>query len=123
RPYLTVETDGPVNINTASSRVLEALGLPDSLIQKILWIRNDGASFGDVGSILSLLKANSIVSADEEKALTSAIQQGLIGVRSNALHLEITARLPDSPGVQRVDVVAAGLADQMRILEWEETAR
>lgn len=121
---LTVDTSGEININTASERVLEAIGLPSSLVNKILWFRQSGnGGFSQTGSIASLLKSSTFITDDELQSLAQAIQANQLAVQSNTFHLNIVARLNDSRAVCRAEVVAAGRLSDVRILQWWERRR
>lgn len=89
---ITVYGRGFVNINTADALVLEGLGLSSDLVAKIISLRsgNDGQeateddkAFEDVGSIIATLSSQSGLSPAESKQLEEAMENELIGVRSD----------------------------------------
>jgi len=116
---LTVDTGGEVNINTASERVLNAMGLMPSVVQKILWVRQNGHLFDQVATIVSTLQKMSFMTPPEVQSLTAAIAAGQWTVRSSALRLDIISRVENSMAVFRVSVVAS----HGRILQWQESIR
>jgi DNA uptake protein ComE-like DNA-binding protein len=119
RDDLTVDTSGTVNINTASERVLGALGMTPSLVQKILSYRTRGLSFSQAASVTTALKENFFLTPDETQALAGVMQKGQIDTQSKVVHLNILAHLEDSPATCRVAVVASN----GRILQWQEIRR
>ena len=126
---LTVNTAGEVNINTASGRVLEALGLKTILVNKILTFRN--GSDGQIGTaddgvfttretVLPLLKKTSMMTEDDIQSLNTLLQRRQLSVRSDRICLHILARLTERPVTRRFVIVAKARASSISILSWRE---
>ncbi len=125
---LTVYSAGPVNINTASASVLEALGLPASLAAKILTFRRgpddlegtrDDGIFTSVASIIPRLKEKMFLSTEDQKVLRQFVSQNRFTVQAESFRLQIVARLPDSRLEGRYAVVTSARFPG-RILYWRE---
>jgi len=100
--YVTVYGSGKININTASSEVLSALGLTDGLIEKIMSFRHgmdlEFASFDDNffvsgSSIISELKSFVSLNQSEIMQLELMIAEGKLGVTSENFMVKSTAKL------------------------------
>lgn len=129
-PDLTVDTDGTVNLNTASPRVLEAVGLSPLLVAKMLRFRAgpdgrvgtaDDGVFPDLDSVAVRLGESAPLTATEEESLVNVLQSGGVGVQSHVVRMALTTRLNDGLGTTRVTLVASGRASGLRILQWRET--
>lgn len=103
---VTVYGDGHVNINTCSKTVLEALGLNDNLIKRIMDFRlgDDGKPCtADDGfcesrsSIITDLTEGTYLSLGEEQKLISLISKNLLGVKSNNYAIEATVYIDQRP--------------------------
>ena len=126
---LTVYTDGGVNVNTASERVLLALGLSSSLVNKILEFRRgrdnrtgteDDGVFKAVESVLPDLRTQMRVTDTESQLLTALLQKRLLTVQSGVVRINFVTRLPGRPIARRFTVVAAAQAVPPQILFWRE---
>ncbi|MBI3306468.1 MAG: general secretion pathway protein GspK [Candidatus Omnitrophica bacterium] len=101
-PYITLHSNGKININTASRVVLKALGMSESLARKVMLIRMgpDGiAGTIDDGLFKDLEAAADTIMkfyplADEEKAsLQSFIGSGILTVYSENFNIRSMANL------------------------------
>lgn len=102
---LTVYSSGQVNINTASERVLQALGLSPSLAQKIVVFRKgpdgvegtpDDGVFPSLGTLAPLLKEKVSLAEDERRVLAKLLGQNRLTVQTDSLRLHLFTRLSDS---------------------------
>jgi type II secretory pathway component PulK len=126
---LTVYGRGVVNINTASARVMGALGLSDSLVRKILSFRigsdgipgtPDDGVFSNVGMIILLLKQKTSLSNDELQALSRIIRQNRLGVEPQAFQIRVLTRLNSGHWEGRFSIVMSARTKGMRLLDWRE---
>lgn len=101
-PYVTVDGDEVVNINTASSVVLMAHGFSRGLVRHLNRYRkgtdqimgtNDDRIFLDLASIPDQIAMVSPVNKDEKKALESFVHSGVFGVHSNHFTASSQSRL------------------------------
>ncbi len=120
---ITVYGLGKININTASSEVLSALGLDDELIDIIMRFRReykaeqgkeDGA-FTSQATILADLKNFSDVSLRQEQDLLSAMS--VLSVKSDYLRLNIIPQVKGKDGVRYQVVISP---KENKILSWSE---
>ena len=111
--YVTIYGDGAVNINTASKDVLIALGLQESLVDKILSVRRgrDGLDAtaddhvflktfeiaADVNAVVPLQPA-------EMRAIDALNMKGLLGTNSYYFTIEVQGKLAGRPSPQSVCV-------------------
>ena len=128
RDYVTVSSSGRVNINTASSPVLLALGLEEDIADKI--IRYRSADDGILGSeddnvfmkpadIVPHLSQSFHLSDSQISKLTLVVDQGL-NVYSNNFMIRSIARLNNRKAELRVVCIADIFG---KILYWQEGAR
>lgn len=91
KPFVTVYSEGKVNINTASKTVLRVLGLSDTLADKVLQFRRgadnqlgtkDDEIFQDVSQITPALSASKNFSGEEYEQIANAVAKGWVGVTS-----------------------------------------
>ena len=122
--YVTVYGDGLVNVNTASTAVLSALGLNTAIIDKILSYRygkdevlgtDDDNTFDNQADIIPRLSQFSSLSESELARLSQVV--GRLIVRSGYFTLRVTARLNNRPtGLNVVAVVQRS----GKIVYWHE---
>ncbi len=124
-PFLTAYGSGKVNVNTASRRVLRAVGLPETVVSKLLLFRaggdfrvgtGDDGVFQSVASIIPRLSAADRLSADEIHALTAA--QPALAVQSTCFR----ARLKALRGTLSRTFIAVFRAGSPEPLYWHEGA-
>jgi len=122
RSYVTVYSQGKVNINTATEVVLRALGCGDSLTAKILDFRagsdrmpgtSDDGVFKTKEAILSTLSAAKPLDVVENSQLLSLMGSGLLTVESTVFTAHIRARVEGRE--KRVDLV---MTRDRRSLAW-----
>jgi general secretion pathway protein K len=129
-PFLTVYGNGRVNVNTASSNVLEALGLEPSLAEKILLFRRgkDGVlGSGDDGVVTALTALPSSfqeqggLTAEEGASLQKVMQAGFLSTESDALSMNLRVSLDKGRVAGRYRVVAVPRpGKEPDILSWRE---
>ena len=125
-PYITLDSSGQVNLNTASKPVLAAVGFPPSLCDKIVAFRNghdklegteDDRFFPYLASVVQSLANASYLDDNAKLILKTMIDSGAITVRSQNFTAQVFARL--KYGVQSLRVVAV-FNDKGVIKRWEE---
>lgn len=125
--YLTVYTDGRVNINTVSPHVLRALGLDVPLVEKILTVRRgedgeeateDDFSFERAYDVTSDLAGLVRLTPDEIKQLDSLQQKGKI--KTDSSYFRISARVLDANGKAMLEQLAVLDMRSRRILHFRE---
>ena len=116
-PYLTVYTDGQVNINTASAEVLAALGLPAGLIEKILSVRRgkdllDGTEddfvFQRVFDVASDINQVVKLEPGEAQLLDQLNLQGWLTTQSFFYTIQSQAQLKNSQATETIEIVFNG---------------
>jgi type II secretory pathway component PulK len=132
-PYITVFGPGTVNINTASAKVLKALGLDDGLADKVLDYRcgEDGiASNGDdrvfdiVSSIVARLSQVESLSASEVAQLSNIVAGGRFCTYSNYYFIRTQATVNNKKDACAIRCVFEKDLDQDSkkaglILDWQ----
>ena len=125
--FVTIYGDGAVNINTASKEVLMALGLPESLVDKILLARlgKDGIDAtiddmvfaqpyevaADVNTVIQL-------NLNEAREIDALNQQGFLTVNSYYYTIEATGKLAGRSASKSVRSVYSARDD--KIVYWKE---
>ena len=129
-PFVTVRGEGKVNINTASGKVLEALGLPADLVEKILRYRRglddtegtqDDGIFRDATHVPESLQAMESVSNSDRFLLNNLSAVLTVSSRFFRMHVQgesssgiitrvtaVVERFPRSQGIPT------------RIVSWKE---
>ena len=124
KDFVTVNSQGPVNINTAAPEVLAALGFDDDLIEVIKEFRagedriegtEDDGIFDDPATIITKLSLLAGFSGSLEAELLQAISQNMITVASNNLCWHMSVRVLNRPPTE-VDA----LVSENRIKQWRE---
>lgn len=125
-PYVTLESSGLVNVNTASRAVLFAVGFDPAICDKILAFRRgndrvegteDDEGFTDVSSMGQVLASEGYLYDNEQSELNGAIASGLLTVRSQNFSVQAVARLDRSRQELRVHAV---IDETGAIKCWEE---
>lgn len=124
KDFITVYTDGKININTAGTTVLSTLGLDQDLVTKIEDFRKgpdnqeateDDGVFENTDEILDKLRAFAILTGEQEAKLLSLISQGLFTVEAGTMSLEIETKISHRPAL-RYSIIL----DREKIKEWRE---
>jgi len=96
RPFITVYTDGKVNLNSAPREVLRALKLGEELVDKVLRFRkgsdgilgtDDDQSFAGLGGAEQQLNAFESLTPQEASQLTNLITQSRLKVSSSVFRI------------------------------------
>jgi len=125
-PYITLDSSGQVNLNTASKPVLVALGFSPSLCDKIVAFRNghdklegtgDDRFFPFLSAVVQSLANTSYLDDNAKLVLKTMIDSGAVTVRSQNFTAQVSARL--KYGAQSLRVVAV-FNDKGVIKRWEE---
>jgi type II secretory pathway component PulK len=126
RPYITLDSLGQVNLNTASKTVLAALGLSPYLCDKIMAYRNgrdavegtgDDRVFDELSTVAQLLANESHLDDNERAGLAAVIESGVLGLKSQFFTAQVLARLKHKAQFLRVVAV---FDDKGVIKRWEE---
>lgn len=124
KDFITVYTDGKVNINTAPAEVLQALGMSAALIKSINTFRigkdeveftSDDRFFSDTGAIIDSLRKVEMLYETDQAMLLQLITQGLITVSSENLCLRVETAIVSKPAMKYNIVM-----DKEKIKEWRE---
>ncbi|MFH1062064.1 MAG: hypothetical protein V1747_04170 [Candidatus Omnitrophota bacterium] len=113
-PYITVFGAGTVNINTASSKVLKALGLSEALTKKIINYRcgqdeieanGDDQVFENLSSVVAKLSQVESLSASEVAQLSNLVAAGRLTIFSNTFLIQSRASLKNKQDICRIKCV------------------
>ena len=125
-PYVTVYTDGRVNVNTAPAVVLTALGIPERAAQKIVAFRagsdriegtEDDVPITETGSLGAVLLAAGLIDANARAQLDQVA--GLyLTTTSNIFSISAVSRLPKRTSTKTTLCVFK--RDNRQILYWKE---
>jgi len=125
--YVTIYGDGTVNINTASEQVLEALGLAETLVDKILQVRRgkdgldgtpDDHVFLRTFEITADINAVIPLTIDEARAIDTLNARGLLGTNSYYYTIEATGKVASRTALKTVHAVYSSRDD--KIIYWKE---
>jgi general secretion pathway protein K len=125
--FVTIYGDGTVNINTASKEVLEALGLPEALVDKVLAARRGKDGIDNTPDDLVFLRTyeiaadvNSVIqlTLDEARAIDALNMRGLLSTNSFYYTIEATGRLAGRTTSKSVRAVYSSRDD--KIVYWKE---
>jgi type II secretory pathway component PulK len=127
RPYVTLDSSGQVNLNTAPRVVLEALGLLPSLCDKIMAYRAgrdkvegtaDDQVFDDLSTVPRVLANGSYLDDNERSNFESVAQAGMLTLKSRFFSAQVIARLNHKAQSLRVLAV---FDEKGVIKRWEES--
>ena len=125
--YVTIYGGGAVNINTASKEVLEALGLTEVLVDKILMVRRgkdridgtpDDHVFSKTFEITADLNTFIHLTLDEVRAIDALNIKGLLCADSFYFTIEATGKLASRPTLKTVRAAYSSRED--KIVYWKE---
>lgn len=128
RDFITVYSDGKVNINTAGAEILRILGLEEDLIEIIERFRKgdddelaseDDRIFKSTGSILSDLREFTILSPEQSQQIIGLLSKNLLTVQSENLRVDIQTEVDNKPN-KKFSVVLKQSVEEMRVVRWEE---
>jgi DNA uptake protein ComE-like DNA-binding protein len=124
KDFITVYTEGKVNINTAPTVVLKSLGLDDSLVNTIEDFRRgvdnqeateDDGYFENTAEIITKLNSFRGLSETQIASLENLISQGLITTEAKIYSLQVDTYILDRPSMKYVIVM-----DEKKIRQWRE---
>jgi len=125
--YVTIYGDGSVNVNTASAQVLSSLGLPDSLVTKIVTARQgkdgleatgDDHVFLQTFDIAADVNAIVALTLDEARAIDALSMKGYLTTNSFYYSIQATGKLASRSTVKTVRAVYSSRDD--KIIYWKE---
>ncbi|MFH1441616.1 MAG: helix-hairpin-helix domain-containing protein [Candidatus Omnitrophota bacterium] len=114
KDFITIYTEGRVNINTAPAEVLLALGFDDSLITKIEDFRagqdkeeatEDDEVFESTAEILDKLRVYTPLTAQQEAFILTLLGKGVLTVSSVNLGLQINTLILDKPAMKYIVLI------------------
>ena len=125
--FVTIYGDGAVNINTASAPVLEALGLAEAVVEKILLVRRgrDGVDataddyvFSRTFEITADLNTVVRLTLEEARAIDALNMKGLLSTNSFYFTIEATGQLASRSVTNLARAVFSARED--KIVYWNE---
>ncbi len=129
-PYVTVYSQGRVNLNTAPKTVLQALGLSPELAEKIAAFRagadqvsgtKDDEIFQAVSQITESLSVGLSFSAEEFAQVSNAVAEGSVGVQSSVFRIQASGHLKH--GGKNHDMMVTCVAKRDgTVLYWKQGA-
>ena len=132
-PFVTVYSDGKVNLNTAPREVMAALGMSEGLVSKVLrfrWGRDglrgtrDDQSFTTLASAGQELNAFETLTPLEAAQLSNVITQNRLKVASSVFRIHAQGTVRDGKIRRAVEGVvrrAAGPSRSVALLSWRES--
>ncbi len=132
RPFITVYTDGKVNLNSASKEVLMALKMDEDLADKILRFRRgadgqagteDDQVFAGLGGAEQQLNASESLSPQEAAQITNLVSQNRLKVNSSVFRIRSQGSLREGKVRRTVEGVVRREtkgADLLTLLSWRE---
>jgi len=132
RPFITVYTDGKVNLNSAPREVLRALNMGEELVDKVLRFRrgsdgilgtDDDQSFAGLGGAEQQLNAFESLTPQEASQLTNLITQSRLKVSSSVFRIRSSGRVRNGKIVRTVEGVVLRepkKSDSLTLLSWHE---
>lgn len=124
KDYITVYTNGQININTASPEVLMVLGLEEDLVGIIKDFRlgpdgkedtEDDGYFENTGEIINKLRLFKMLSGKQELELISLITNPIV-VKSDTFSLAVETKFLGKPGMN----YTVALDSKNKIRQWNE---
>lgn len=132
RPFVTVYTDGKVNLNSAPGEVLRALSLGEDLVNKVLRFRRgldgvpgtqDDQIFVAIGGAEQQLNDYEPLTYKEASQLTNLVSRNKLKVSSRVFRIHSMGEVRDKKVIRFVEGVvkrAPGRADSFSLLAWRE---
>src|SRR5438445_2919019 len=132
-PFVTVYSDGKVNLNTAPREVMAALGMSEGLVSKVLRFRwgpdalrgtRADQSFTTLASAGQELNAFETLTPLEAAQLSNVITQNRLKVASSVFRIHAQGTVRDgkiSRAVEGVVRRAAGPSRSVALLSWRES--
>ncbi len=126
KDFITIYGDKAVNINTASEEVLSAIGITDTVIDKIVTYRKgedselgteDDNIFVSSTSVVPSLSQHYSLSISEVQNLSNIVAKGFIGVSSDYFSINSEASLSYSKAKEIIECI---VSREGNILFWRE---
>ena len=126
RPYVTLDSSGQVNLNTAPKPVLEALGLLPSLCDRIIGYRagrdqvegtSDDLAFDNLSTVAQLLANGSYLNDNDRSNFEAVAQTGVLTLKSRFFSAQVIARLEYKTQSLKISMV---FDEKGVIKRWEE---
>jgi len=123
KDFITVNSGGGVNINTAPGEVLSALGLDEQIVSSIKTFRagddkeeatKDDKIFENAGDVISKLRGVMSFSEAQEAAMLQLISSGLIITASNYFSIQLDTYIMNRLAVKYDIIFGAGVIRQWR---------
>lgn len=133
QPFVTIYSDGKVNLNTAPKEVLTALGMSEGLVTKVLRFRwgldgvrgtVDDQGFTALGSAEQELNAFETLTPLEAAQLTNLKTQNRLKVASSFFRIHAQGTVRDgkiSRAVEGIVRRGAGPSRSVAVLSWHES--
>lgn len=132
QPYLSVDSLGKINLNTASTPVLRAMGFSDSLAAKIMIYRagldrtpgtDDDNVLSDTETIVAAIDQFTSLTDEEKSSLQDFIGSGLFTIRSSYFRVVIRSQIPSRPMTLTTISVLERSEREVKVLSWRESYR
>ncbi len=132
RPFITVYTDGKVNLNTAPREVLEALNMGERLVNKLLRFRRglddvrgtiDDQSFTGIGGAAQQLNAFESLTPEDSAQLTNVITQNRLKIGASFFRIYSKGTVRDGTVIRAVEGIVqrgTGQSSSFSLLSWHE---
>lgn len=130
RDWITVYGDGRININTCEKEILVALGLDESLVQKIISFRkgidnlegtDDDNIFEKVETIGETLSNFRSLTTNELKQLNNLLGRNLLCVKSDYFQINSIGSLQGDRVIKKIcAIVRVGKDQPSQIVYWHE---
>ncbi len=130
--FITVYTDGKINLNSAPRVVLRALNMGEDLVSKILrfrrglddeWGTHDDQSFAGLGSAEQQLNAFEALTPKEASQLNNLVAQNRLKVTSSVFRIHSRGTVRDGKVIRIVEGVVQrnnGPKASLSLLAWKE---
>lgn len=129
KPFITVFGKAALNINTASSIALQAIGFSPNLAQAIVEFRKgadaisgnkDDEIFQDSGEIASVAGNAFPLNAEDHEIIESVVNQGLVTTQSNIFRIRSIGRLKKDESHSYEHWITCVVTRNGSILYWHE---
>lgn len=136
RPFITIYTDGRVNVNTAPREVLIALGMSEGLVGKILRFRarseipgltTTDRPFKNLGSAQQELNAAVSTTPQEGAEFTNLVARGLLKVDSQVFRVTAQGVMRSGKVIRSVEAIVKRKVKKAplpsvsaALLDWQE---
>ena len=125
KDFITVYSSGKVNVNTAPSEILTALGFDEALVTMVMNFRqgsdhqpatSDDGIFESTGDIFTRLNSFGGLSEAQQDTLNQILGQGLLTVTSENFSVSVQTEMDDHPLIHYTIVIGT-----KGIKQWRES--